>query len=71
MAQGSVGGASKAGLRLTGFSSTGVFVEEVLPGSQAEVEGLVQRGDQLLQINETKIGNDLFGKGLIVKKLIC
>ncbi len=56
MARGSVGGASKAGLRLSGFSTTGVFVEEVLPGSQAEVKGQIQRGDQLLKINGTKIG---------------
>ena len=51
-----MGGASKAGLRLSGLSSTGVFVDRVLPGSQAEVEGHIQRGDQLLEINGRKIG---------------
>ena len=47
-----MGGASKAGLQLGGFSSTGVFIEKLLPGNEAEL----QTGDQLLQINETKIG---------------
>ena len=56
MAQGSVGGASKAGLRLCGFSSTGVFVEEVVPGSQADTSGQVQKGDQLLEIDGKTIG---------------
>ncbi len=51
-----VGGASKAGLKFTGLSDTGVFVEEVLPGIDSEVKDQIQSGDQLLQFNETKIG---------------
>ena len=51
-----MGGASKAGLRLGGFSSTGVFVEGVLPGSETEKDGQFREGDQLLEIDGRKIG---------------
>lgn len=51
-----MGGASKAGLQLGGFSSTGVFVDGVLPGTEAEVKGQIQKGDQLLEVNGGKIG---------------
>lgn len=54
-----MGGASKAGLELGGFSSTGVFVEDLIPGSEAEVKGQLRKGDQLLEINGTKIGTPL------------
>ena len=51
-----MGGASKAGLQLGGFSTTGVFVEEVVSGSEAEVKGQLRSGDQILQLDRTKIG---------------
>jgi hypothetical protein len=52
LTKGTVGGASKVGLQLGGFSSTGVFIERLLPGNEAPLK----IGDQLLEINETKIG---------------
>ena len=56
LTEGTVGGASKAGLQLGGFTSTGVFVEAVLPGSEAAVEGQIQKADQLLKVNDIEIG---------------
>ena len=64
-----MGGASKAGLKLGGFSTTGVFVDSIIPGSEAEMKDLVQKGDQLLQINDTKIGKDSVCMAIINEQL--
>ena len=48
------GGGANIGIDMVGLSSTGVYVGGVSRGSSAE--GKVQAGDQILEINERKIG---------------
>ena len=51
------GGGANIGIDMVGLSSTGVFVGGVSRGSSAE--GVVQTGDQILEVNGRKIGMSL------------
>jgi len=50
-----VGGARRVGLELIGLSSTGVFIDEVSPGGEAERSDL-RKGDQILEVDDKHVG---------------
>ncbi len=54
--EGSKGGERRAGIELLGLARTGVFIDEVKPKSEAHHRGLLQKGDQVLKLNNKDTG---------------